>query len=285
MDWSDVKIFLAVARAGSLTAAAQALGLSQPTTGRRLAAFEQATGQRLFQRGKEGFRLTDEGLAILGFAQRMEEDALGIERQLAGRGSELEGLLRISSSDWFGTYVLSPIIADFLERNTGMRVELLTDPRIFDLSRREADLVFRISTPDEPEVVRRKVMHMTYALYGQVGSMPPRAYQESDVKIVGLNQSFEDMPDAVWLRQTYPKARLVYGSNNREAQARMCALGTGFAVLPTLLGDAFPGLVRHHTDLAPPGRDVWCAYHRDFRSLARLRAFVDLACGQLAAMA
>jgi len=277
LNWDDVRTFLAIKNAGSLTAAAQALGLSQPTMGRRIAALEDATGHKLFQRGKQGFQLTEEGLSIVGYAQQMEEEALAIERQLAGQGSELKGLLRISTSDWWGTYVLSPVIAEFLKRYPQMRVELITDSRVYDLSRREADVVFRIKPIDEPEVVQRKLMHMSYALYGAVGSTSPLDRHAAGLKVVGMNQAFEHTPDAAWLRDYLPNAELVFGSNNREAQARLCALGVGLAVLPTLLGDVYPGLVRLATASSPPGRDVWCAYHQDFRTLARLRAFIDLA--------
>ncbi len=169
MDWSDVRIFLAVARSGTLSGAAQRLGMSQPTMGRRIRALEVATGQRLFQRGREGFQLTDEGASVLLRAERMEEEALAIERQLAGHGAELQGLLRVSSSDWFGLHILSPVVARFIERHPRVRIDLITDSRFLDLARREADLVFRIRPSESPEVVQRHLMHMTYALYGPTG--------------------------------------------------------------------------------------------------------------------
>src|SRR6478672_3135641 len=94
MDWGDVRVFLAIAREGTLAAAARRLGQSQPTMGRRLRALEQALGQTLFQRTAEGFVPTEEGAAVLGHAERMEEEALGFARRLAGSGARLEGPLR-----------------------------------------------------------------------------------------------------------------------------------------------------------------------------------------------
>jgi DNA-binding transcriptional LysR family regulator len=276
MDWSDVRIFLAVARAGTLSGAAQRLGMSQPTMGRRIRALEDATGQRLFHRGREGFQLTDEGASVLLRAERMEEEALAIERQLAGRGAELRGLLRVSSSDWFGLHVLSPVVARFIERHPRVRIDLITDSRLFDLARREADLVFRIRPAESPEVVQRHLMHMTYALYGPAGIPPPTAGDGLGARLVTLDTAFEDLPDVQWLRDTFPAATHALGSNDRDVQARLCALGAGFAVLPTLLGDRTPGIERHDIHPAPPGRDVWLAYHQDLRGLARLRAFLDL---------
>src|SRR5580692_3574263 len=99
MEWSDLRIFLAIAREGTLGAAARKLGQSQPTMGRRLRALEQAIGHTLFQRTGDGFVLTDEGSAVLPHAERMEEDAVALQRQLAGHGRQLEGLVRLSSSD------------------------------------------------------------------------------------------------------------------------------------------------------------------------------------------
>lgn len=276
MDWGDVRIFLAVARAGSLSGAAQHLGMSQPTMGRRIRALEDATGQKLFQRGREGFQLTDEGASVLLHAERMEEEALAIERQLAGQGAELQGLLRVSSSDWFGLHVLSPVIARFVALHPGVRIDLITDTRFLDLARREAELVFRIRPSESPGVVQRQLMHMTYALYGPAGMPPPTVGDGAGAKLITLDTAFEDLPDVHWLQKTFPAATFALGSNNRDVQARMCALGAGFAVLPTLLGDQFPGIEKHHILPAPPGRDVWFAYHQDLRGLARLRAFLDL---------
>src|SRR6185437_7064600 len=107
LDWSDVRIFLAIARGRTLGAAAKRVGQTQPTMGRRLRALEEALGHTLFQRTSDGFVLTDEGAAVLAYAERMEEEALGFTRALAGKETQLTGLLRISSSDWFGEHILT----------------------------------------------------------------------------------------------------------------------------------------------------------------------------------
>ncbi|WP_038960364.1 LysR family transcriptional regulator, partial [Bradyrhizobium japonicum] len=113
MEWSDVRIFLAVVRSGTLGGAARSLRTSHPTVGRRLRALEQTIGHTLFQRTADGLVLTDEGHGIIALAEQMEEGALAMERRLAGREQNLKGNLRISSTDWFGAYVLPPILADF----------------------------------------------------------------------------------------------------------------------------------------------------------------------------
>ncbi len=280
MEWSDVKVFLAIARAGTLGGAARLTGQSQPTMGRRLRAFEQALGQTLFQRGAEGFVLTDEGAAVLAHAQRMEDEALGLERLLAGQAQQLEGTLRVSTSDWFGTHLLTPVIAAFIAAHPAVVVELITDARLFSLARREADLVVRIKPFDEVEVVQRKLMHIEYRLYAASGAITrtrrPRAGDGAGFSLVTLDEAFREMPDAAWLRRMLPNARVAFGSNNRDAQARMCAEGAGLAVLPRPLGDHTPGLVAVDLGEPPPGRDVWLGFHRDLRGLQRLRTLVDL---------
>jgi DNA-binding transcriptional LysR family regulator len=157
-EWSDLRIFLAVARQGTLGAAARQLRQSQPTMGRRLRALEHSVGATLFQRTGEGFVLTAEGTAILAHAERIEEEAHALQRQLGAEDSELQGLLRISSSDWFGAHLLSPVLAEFARRHPRVELELLTDARSYSLPRREADIALRMVPFDEPEVISRSAM-------------------------------------------------------------------------------------------------------------------------------
>lgn len=276
LEWSDVRIFLAIARAGTLGGAAKLVGQTQPTMGRRLRALEEAVEQTLFQRTADGFVLTDEGTAVLGYAERMEEEALGFSRSLAGSEEQLTGLLRVSSSDWFGVHVLTPVFARFLARQRGVAIELVTDSRRYNLARREADLVFRITPFDEPDVIQRKLMHMDYALYGHLDLVPPSAGGGVGHALISMDSAFGALPDVAWVKRMLPQARIAFTSNNREAQARMCAEGIGFAVLPCPLGDATPELRRIDLGETPPGRDVFLGYHRDLRRLARLRALLDV---------
>jgi DNA-binding transcriptional LysR family regulator len=282
MEWSDLRIFLAVAREGTLGAAARKLGQTQPTMGRRLRALEAAVGQTLFQRTGEGFVLTDEGASVLGHAERVEEEVLALQRSLMGQEGHLEGRLRLSSSEWFGTFMLAPVLAEFGRRRPLVCVELLTDARLYSLPRREADMVFRIKPFDEPEVISRRLMHIPYALYGPVGSVVPVLGDGTGVRVITMDTAFSEMPDAVWLKHVLPKAVVAYRSNNREVQAQLCANGGGLAVLPRPLGDATPNLAALAFEQAPPGRDTFVGYHRDLRRLARMRELLTLLIERLA---
>ena len=280
MNWSDVEVFLAVARSGTLGAAARRLGQSQPTMGRRIKALEETLGQTLFQRTAEGFVLTDEGSAVLASAERMEEEALAFERGVQGSGGRLEGGLRVSSSDWFGLHMLTPVCVEMSLRHPKVTIELLTDARLLSLARREADLVARIVPFDEPDVVQRKLMHMPYALYAS-RSRPDTRETDGEVPLIAMDTAFGEMPDVAWLRNSFPNGRIVFRSNSRHVQASACASNVGLAVLPCPLGDLHPGLRPVTCSDAPPGRDVWLGFHRDLRRLPRLRALIDLMVARL----
>ena len=282
MEWSDVRIFLAIARARSLNGAARLAGQSQPTMGRRLRALEHAVGHALFQRGAEGFVLTDEGAALLAHAERMEEEALAFERELAGQGEALDGQVRVSSSDWFGVHMLAPVFAEYVKAHPRVTIELVTDARLLNLARREADLAFRIQPFAEPDVIQRRLTTVAYGLYAAKGSRRALAADGEGCALITLDAAYRDFPDARWLKQALPKAHVAFTSNSREVQARMCVEGVGLAVLPRPLGDAMPALRLVRTDAAPPGRDVWVGFHRDLRRLRRLRVLVDLCVERLA---
>jgi DNA-binding transcriptional LysR family regulator len=206
----------------------------------------------------------------------MEEEALGLSRALAGQGNTLSGSLRVTSSDWFGIHVLTPIFASFLRQHPEVTLELVTDSRQYSLARREADLAFRITPFEEPDVIQRKLLHMEYALYGHRDMAVPHAGDGQGAALISMDTAFGTLPDVTWAGRMLPRARIAYRSNNRGVQARMCAEGAGFAVLPSALGDATPDLRRIDLGEAPPGRDVWFGIHRDLHRLARLRALVDL---------
>lgn len=276
MEWNDLRVFLAIVREGSLSKAALASGQTQPTMGRRLRALEKSLGQTLFQRGRTGFVLTDEGAAVLAHAERMEDEALALLRQVTGHEQRLDGLLRLSSSDWYGTVVLAPIIAAFSQKHPGVGVELVTDWRLYDLGRREADLVFRIQPFDQPDIVQRPMGTIDYGLYIARNAQPPKLEQRGKgLSLVTLDAAYRDFPDVLWLRKHFPLARIAAGSNNRAVQARLCAAGAGMAVLPCALAAETPGLEPVDVPEPPPPRPVWMGYHRDLRRQARLKAFVD----------
>lgn len=277
MEWGDVQIFLAVKRGGSFGAAARALGVSHPTVGRRIKALEDEAAQALFRRTKDGLVLTDAGDRVMTLAESMENSALAMERRLAGNHERLEGILRISSAEWFAGYVLAPVLAELTRRHPAVVPEVIASYRLLDLSRREADVAFRLVPFTEPDIVQRRLMHVAYGLYGSAGSARALQNEPASVGLILMNTAQSHFPDVAWLLEKFPQSRRVFTSTSRAVQAQMCAHGVGVAVLPRPLGDAVVGLQRIETPDDPPGRDIWLGYHHDLRHMDRLRAMLDIA--------
>lgn len=275
MEWSDVRIFLAVMRSGTLGGAARALRLSHPTVGRRLRALEEATGQILFQRTADGLVLTEEGSAIVALAEQMEEGALALERRLAGQEQALRGALRIASADWFGAYVLPPIVANYTSAYPGVEVEILTGTRLFSLAQRESDIAFRIVPFDTSDIVQRRLARLNYGVYVAATAPEPVFGDGMGFRLITHDTSTGHFPDIDWLKANFPHAAPVVRSNNRNVQAHLCRQGVGIAVLPRAVGDQVPGLRRLSLPVEPPSRDIWMGYHRDLKHLQRLRAFIQ----------
>lgn len=277
MEWSDVRIFLAVMRGGSFGAAARTLGVSHPTVGRRVKALEDEAGQPLFRRTSDGLVLTDAGDTVLALAESMENSALAMERRLAGNHERLEGILRISAAEWFAGYVLAPVLAELTRRHPAVVPEIIASYRLLNLSRRDADVAFRIVPFTEPDIVQRRLMTMPYGLYGSADTARAMRNDAGSVGLILMNTAQSHFPDVAWLLDKFPLSRRVFTSTSRTVQAQMCLRGLGIAVLPRPLGDAVPGLQRIETPDQPPTRDIWVGYHHDLRHMDRLRAMLDIA--------
>lgn len=277
MEWSDVRIFLAVVRGGSFGAAARTLEVSHPTVGRRVKALEDEAGQPLFRRTSDGLVLTDAGDTVLALAESMENSALAMERRLAGNHERLEGILRISAAEWFAGYVLAPVLAELTRRHPAVVPEIIASYRLLNLSRRDADVAFRIVPFTEPDIVQRRLMTMPYGLYGSADTARAVRNDAGSVGLILMNTAQSHFPDVAWLLDKFPLSRRVFTSTSRTVQAQMCLRGLGIAVLPRPLGDAVPGLQRIETPDQPPTRDIWVGYHHDLRHMDRLRAMLDIA--------
>ncbi|RQT37431.1 LysR family transcriptional regulator [Burkholderia contaminans] len=277
MEWSDVRVFLAVKRGGSFGAAARSLGVSHPTIGRRIKALEDESGQALFRRTADGLVLTDAGDTVLSLAEAMENAALAMERRLAGNHDRLEGILRISCAEWFAGYVLAPVLAELVRRHPAVVPEVIASYRLLSLSRREADLAFRIVPFTEPNIVQRRMMRVPYGLYGTAETARALRRDPASVGLIVMNTAQSHFPDVAWLLDRFPRSRRVFTSTSRAVQGRMCAAGMGVAVLPRPLGDAIPAVQRIETPEPPPSRDIWVGYHHDLRHMDRLRAMLDIA--------
>jgi DNA-binding transcriptional LysR family regulator len=287
LEWDDFRVFLAIARHGSLTAAARALHVTQPTMGRRLEMLEERLGTRLFDRTPTGPVLTDLGSAILEHAEQMEQAAFAAERRIAGHDSGPHGTVRITSLEWFGNKVLAPIIASFSARYPQIVVELVTDIRTYNLSKREADIAIRFARFDQNDLVQRKVADIACGLYASttylgLHGMPAFSDKGSNHAVVTVHEAAAHVPQSRWLIESVaPKARIAFRASSYEAQARAAETGAGLVALPRCIGDAMPSLQRLDPPSPAPSREVWLGYHQDMRQTSRIRVLVDFLVDEL----
>lgn len=233
--------------------------------------------------------LTDEGAGILAHVERMEAEALAVDRVIAGQEAELDGMLRVSTSEWFGNRVLSPAFARFTQRHPRVMVELITETRLLSLARREADLVFRFRRFEESDVLQHKITYVNFGLYASAVYLERLGVPERGAgaghALITMDQALSALADVTWLRRMLPLGHVASRSNSRDVQASLCASGGGIAVLPRCLGDTVSSLRLLDLGEAPPGRDIWAGYHHDLRQLPRLRALLDHVSTELSAMA
>lgn len=273
MDWDDLRTFLAIARHGTLSAAARALGVTQPTMGRRLAAMEDRSGARLLQRLPGGYALTPLGETILGNAERVEAEVLAAERTITGKDVALEGVVRLTTVDTLAARIVAPALAALQESQSGIIVELVPDTRSLSLSRREADIALRMSRFEGHEVAARRVGALAMGLYAS-----PRMAQlvaDNQARLVTVLDDQAHLPEAKWLRDAFPDAPIGFCSNSREVQVHAALAGAGVAALARYRADIEPGLVRLFPDRPDLVRDIWIGAHVDMRHMPRVRAVTD----------
>src|SRR6201986_1648048 len=164
-QWDDVRFFLAVARAGSLSGAARALGVGHVTVGRRIALLEKQIGVTLLNRTPDGFVTTSAGDAFLRQCAAMESAAMDLERIVAGSDALLAGSVRVTTTEGLAYQLVAPAIAALRETHPQLRIDLLVGARSLDIARREADLAVRFARPQASDLVCRKLGEIAFALY------------------------------------------------------------------------------------------------------------------------
>ncbi len=283
-DWNDLRLVLAVARAGSLTGAAKALGVNHSTAFRRLAALETEMGVRLFERLPAGvYAATAAGERMAASAERIETEAAALDRDILGRDRQLTGALRVTASETLAYRVLTAQIGAFRRQHPGIQVELLVDNRVFSLSRREADIALRALRPREGDLHGRKLGTIAWTLYARrdlAAGLPrlgPAPEDLTGLPLIGWERGISGVNAAEWLQARAPETGFVYRASSLLNQFVAARQGMGVAVLPCYLGDPEPDLCRlTEAPVAALGRELWLVTHADLRRTARVRAFFDL---------
>ena len=289
LDWDDLHSFLAVARHGSLSAAARALGVQQTTMGRRLAGLEDRAGVRLLH------DILDDGVvkpvgggeidgrafhvaAILGNVERIESETLAIERRITGRDARLEGTVRLTTVETLAVEIIVPALPALRRRHPGITLEIAAGTRVMSLTMREADIALRFGRLRQNDLAVRKVADLSFALYAapaylEAHPFDPTAGGEGHWLVLNEPDLME-LPEMAWFAVTLPNARPALRTNARAAQRAAALHGIGIACLARYIGDT-EGLVRLPAPTPPPPRELWLAVHNDIRHTPRIRAVTD----------
>ena len=279
VDWDDLRFFVAVAHAGSMSAAARVLGVAQPTVGRRIAALERELGARLFVPTSSGQKLSATGRRTLAHAEEMERSALAAERIASGQDAGLSGRVRITASEWLVEGILAPRLAPFVARHPDLEVELVADPQHANLSRREADIALRPSRFEHQAVVQRELAVISFGLYASRDYLKSRGVPDFRSRCEGhalieLTGMPRRTPEADWLASLAHDARVVARVNGRLPMAKMVRAGIGIGCLPRFVGEG-EGLQLLDTPAPGPQRQLWMGVHRDVRTIPRVRGTMD----------
>ncbi|WP_162528536.1 LysR family transcriptional regulator [Novosphingobium sp. BW1] len=277
MNWDDIRTFLAIARARSLSGAARELGLSQSTMSRRLVALEERSGARLLLKTPHGYKLTPLGESVLANAQRMDEDAMALERVVQGRDVALSGLVRLTTVETLANRLIPVAAARLREDYPGIAIDLLSDTRSLSLIEREADIAIRMVRFEHNELISRRMGTMVCALYASPDYLAahPEPLTDPGHCLITVMPDMAHQAEARWLLEKAPEAQVVYRSNSRDAQAGAVQAGLGIACLPQYLAETMPGVVRLKEQGLGPAREIWLGVHRDLRDMPRIRAVID----------
>lgn len=286
-DWDDLQAFLAVARTGRLTAGARRLGVDHTTLGRRIAALEGALAVPLFHRDPTGYALTTEGERLLGVAEAMEALALRALEQAAGPREEVTGTVRIGAPDGFGGSFLAPRMAELGRRHPGLEVQLVAMPRLFSLSRREADIAIALSQPEHGRMHARRLTDYELGLYAAPAYLAahPEIRDPAQLAAHRFVAYIDDLiftPELDYIPQVHRDIRPMFRSSSLIAQMRAIQAGTGIGVLPCFMASQEDGLARVLPGDVRLIRTLWLLVHSDLRTLAPVRAAADFIVEQVA---
>lgn len=276
LSWNDLQDFLAVARSGQIARAAAQVGVDATTIGRRIRRLEARLGRTLFEQTREGQVLTEAGEALLVQVERMQKAAEAIV-EAPGGDEPLSGLLRVSVSEGFGTWLVAEHLHEFARAHPALTIDLAASSGFLSPSRREADVAVLLARPRHGPVIAGKLSDYALHLYAAPAllarhGMPDRESLGRAHPLVGYIPDLLYAPELRYLDDIGPLPAPALRSSSINAQARLIASGAGVGVLPHFLACADPTLVRVLPDVSIT-RTFWLVTHRDTRQFRRVRAF------------
>lgn len=278
-SWDDIRFFLAIHRAGSLSAAAGPLQVTQPTCGRRLVALETALGLRLFDRTSDGLCITAEGKALLDAAVQMEQSAEALALRAALSDHELEGVVRIATTELFACSFLAAALEQLRKKYPRVSVELVLSNSESDLLKREADIAFRFgpeaSRPKPAKLLARRLGEEPFLLYGAEMYVDRRGVPAEPADLAGHDVVVYTgrHPAAAWCSTAFARATVALAAPSMQVTGAAIGAGLGLGVLPKRSARLFPSL----RPLSPviARATGWLLVHPDLKRVPRVRAVVD----------
>jgi len=274
-SWDDMRVFLHIARAGSLTAAAGKLGVSHATVFRRLGVLEAELGVRLFERSRSGYALTEAGQELLRLAADMEIGLASATRQLGKRAAWPGGVVRLTTTDTLMHAALAPLLSAY-QRQAGVQLLINTSTVQQDILKGEADVAIRAGGRPADPLVARRLCRIESTVYRsrKIGGASPSNL--ADFPWVAGDETFAHLDSSKWLHQQGLDANAVLRTNSHVNVLNLVKAGAGLAVLPCYLGDLEPGLCRVLP--APPKAwrsDLWLLTRQELRHVPRIKQLFD----------
>lgn len=272
LDWEDLRFALALARHGSLSAAARALRVNHATVSRRIERLQAAIGQLLFDRRKEGYRLTDTGQMVLDQLTRMDEAVLSLLS--LPLTFEEGGLVRLTAARVLADGFLIDRLGEMRQRLPTTDIEMIGESRVMSLARREADIAIRLGSPKDSELVGKKIGLVGFGFYASSSYLADLA-AGGRLQFVGFDPDSDFIPEAAWMKREFPGQRVAFRSNSQSAQAAAARAGFGIALLPHYLAFDDPELQAAPIEAETPAREVWMLMRADHAGLPRIRAVAE----------
>jgi DNA-binding transcriptional LysR family regulator len=286
-DWNDLRYLLAIAREGSTLAAAKALGVSQPTVQRRLAALEERIGRKLVELHPTGYRLTELGKVLVPHAIDVERSVESFQRQVISAGEELTGTLRVTCPEGVASRLLGPVIEAFREKRPELRIDLIMTDRRLDLAKGEAEVALRMHEPGEESLVARRIADSPWAIFASKSYIrrhgrPERPEDLNQHAIVEFAGELAANHAARWMQSVAPNAAIAARGNSMLGVVAAVRSGAGLAPLPMLLGAAEDGLEPVLTSIPEIDSKLYLVMHADLQHSPRVRAFCDFVVAEFA---
>lgn len=277
MNWDDLRIFLAVARIGSLSGAARNLGVQHSTVSRRLQHLEASLGVRLLDKKRSGYELTAAGEDLRESALRMEREVLNVDGTLQGLDANLRGTLRVTTVGNIASSFLMPMLSRFSSQYPEITVELSVSNADVSLPEREADIAIRVTSTPAETLIGKKIGTIASAVYGSRDYLERMRAQNETPKWIGVNCCDYHIK---WTRRLSGDESFNFRVDEPLITHESVRQGLGLAVLPCHMGDRDPELRRYMDPPPEMDVDLWLLYHRDLKRTERVHVFRDFIAGE-----